>query len=150
MSRGMRSDLRSSFALFAAIAFLSAFVFGRGSALAAGAGPTEPPILAEAVKAGTLPAMADRLPRSPRVLDIKGMGREPGIPGGEIRLLMADQRDLRMLTIYGYTRLVVFNDKQELVPDILERVDISAGRTAHHLPLTISAIGGRMSRITSV
>lgn len=96
---------------------------------AAGAGPVEPPILAEAVRAGTLPPMADRLPRKPRVIDIKAMGREHGVPGGEIRLLMADQRDLRMMTIYGYARLVVFNDRQELVPDILERVDVSEGRS---------------------
>lgn len=99
------------------------------AAMAAGAGPVEPPLVAEAVRAGTLPAMADRLPRNPRVIDLKAMGREPGIPGGEIRLLMADQRDLRMMTIYSYARLVVFNDKQQIVPDILERVDVSEGRS---------------------
>ncbi|MGL4975264.1 MAG: ABC transporter substrate-binding protein, partial [Bosea sp. (in: a-proteobacteria)] len=63
-------------------------------AMATGIGPTEPPILAEAVKAGKLPPMAERLPRTPRVIDIKAMGRENGTPGGELRMLMADQRDL--------------------------------------------------------
>ena len=98
-------------------------------ALATGAGPVEPPILAEAVKAGTLPPMAERLPRNPRMIDLAAMGRENGVPGGELRMLMADQRDLRMMTVYGYSRLVVFNARQELVPDILERVDVSEGRS---------------------
>lgn len=88
----------------------------------------EPPILGEAVRAGTLPAMADRLPRTPLVSELAAMGRQPGRPGGEIRLLMADQRDLRMMTIYSYARLVVFDARQELVPDILERVDVEEGR----------------------
>ncbi len=93
-------------------------------AKAAGSLPVEPPILAEAVRNKTLPAMAERLPRTPRIIDIKAMGREYGIPGGEIRTLMADQRDLRMMTIYGYARLVVFDSQQDIVPDILERVDV--------------------------
>ncbi len=46
-------------------------------------------------------------------------GRMPGRPGGELRLLMAaDQRDLRMMSLYGYARLVGYNDKLELLPDI--------------------------------
>ncbi len=89
----------------------------------------EPPLLIEAVRSGELPAMADRLPKSPRRIELAGMKREPGVPGGEIRLLMADQRDLRMMTIYSYARLVVFDAKQELVPDILERVEVTEGRS---------------------
>lgn len=88
----------------------------------------EPPILAERVKRGELPPMAERLPLTPRVTNLAGMGREPGIPGGEIRLLMADQRDLRIMSVYGYSRLMVFNLKQELEPDILEDIQIEDGR----------------------
>ncbi|MGL4441365.1 MAG: ABC transporter substrate-binding protein, partial [Bosea sp. (in: a-proteobacteria)] len=100
---------------------------------ALGIGPAvaqvEPPLLAEAVRSGTLPVMASRLPKSPRLIDLAAMKREPGIPGGEIRLLMADQRDLRMMTIYGYARLVVFNSEQEIVPDILQSVEVVEGRS---------------------
>ena len=38
-------------------------------------------------------------------------------------MLMGDQRDLRMMTVYSYTRLVVFDDKLHLVPDILQSLD---------------------------
>ncbi len=41
---------------------------------------------------------------------------------------MADQRDLRMMTIYSYARLVVFDAALELQPDILERFDVEEGR----------------------
>lgn len=42
--------------------------------------------------------------------------------------LMGDQRDIRMMTLYGYTRLMVYDDKLELVPDVLESCDIEDGR----------------------
>ncbi|MFK8253186.1 ABC transporter substrate-binding protein [Ancylobacter terrae] len=86
------------------------------------------PSLAAAVKAGTLPPLAERLPQQPRVIDVRAAGGEPGQYGGTWRMLMGDQRDIRMVTIYGYTRLMVFNLKGELVPDILERVDVEEGR----------------------
>jgi peptide/nickel transport system substrate-binding protein len=106
--------------LFVAVAMLAGFVLPLG---ATGITPVEPPLLAAQVKAGTLPDMAQRLPKSPRLVNVSGMGREPGLPGGEIRILMGDQRDLRMMTIYGYARLVVFSDQQVIVPDILEKVE---------------------------
>ena len=37
---------------------------------------------------------------------------------------MGDQRDLRMMTVYSYARLVVFDEKLNLVPDILESFDV--------------------------
>ncbi|MET0606644.1 MAG: ABC transporter substrate-binding protein [Beijerinckiaceae bacterium] len=88
----------------------------------------ESPLLAPEVQAGKLPAMRDRLPQVPRVINLGEMGREPGRYGGTMRMLMGDQRDIRMMTIYGYARLVVFDDKGELRPDILEGVDVSEGR----------------------
>jgi peptide/nickel transport system substrate-binding protein len=41
---------------------------------------------------------------------------------------MGDQRDLRMMTLYGYTRLVVYDDDLELVPDLLESFEVQEGR----------------------
>jgi peptide/nickel transport system substrate-binding protein len=89
---------------------------------------TEPPAVADKVRAGDLPPMAARLPAKPHVTRLAERGREPGKPGGEIRMVMADQRDLRMMSLYGYTRLVVFNEKQELEPDVLEDVQVEEGR----------------------
>jgi peptide/nickel transport system substrate-binding protein len=89
---------------------------------------TEPPLLLEQVQKGELPPMAARLPLTPHVTKLAERKREPGRPGGEIRMVMADQRDLRMMSLYGYARLVVFNEKQELEPDILEDVQVEDGR----------------------
>jgi peptide/nickel transport system substrate-binding protein len=88
----------------------------------------EPPLLAAQVRSGSLPPMAARLPALPHVTRLADSGREAGKPGGEIRMLMADQRDLRMMSVYGLSRLVVFNQKQELVADILESADVEEGR----------------------
>lgn len=92
------------------------------------AAQTEPPLTAGKVQAGELPPMAERLPKTPHVTNLAEVGRAPGLPGGEIRMVMADQRDLRMMSLYGYARLVAFNEKQELVPDILEAVEVEEGR----------------------
>ena len=88
----------------------------------------ETPALEPLVAAGKLPPVAARLPQAPRVIDLSGEGRGPGQPGGSMRMLMGDQRDIRMMTIYGYTRLVVFNDKLELAPDLLEGYEVEEGR----------------------
>lgn len=88
----------------------------------------EPPSLLRAIDDGDLPPLARRLPTPPRVIDIKARGGQPGRYGGTWRMLMGDQRDIRMVTIYGYARLVVFDEKGKIVPDILEKVDVEEGR----------------------
>jgi peptide/nickel transport system substrate-binding protein len=111
-----------------ALSLLAAALLVFGGANTFAQTPAEPPILAAQVRHGLLPPMADRLPAVPLVLRVGEMGREIGRAGGEIRMLMADQRDLRIMTLYGYTRLVRFNLKQELEPDILEEVIAEEGR----------------------
>ena len=102
---------------------------GAGSAVAApGRYPPEPPLLSTEVDINQLPSLPDRLPEHPRVIDVAGMGREPGRYGGTLRTLMGDQRDIRAISIYGYTRLMVFDTSGKLVPDILESVDVQDGR----------------------
>jgi peptide/nickel transport system substrate-binding protein len=88
----------------------------------------ETPSLAPAVAAGTLPPVAQRVPEQPRVIDLRALGREPGRHGGTIRMLMGGQRDIRMLTVYGYARLVGFDQSLALVPDILESYEVRDGR----------------------
>lgn len=82
--------------------------------------PQETPFFAADVAAGKLPPVAERLPKTPRVIDLKAMGREPGVPSGTWRMLMGDQRDLRMMTIYSYARLVTIDEKLNFTPDILQ------------------------------
>lgn len=88
----------------------------------------ETPSLADKVAAKKLPPVQDRLPREPRIVQVEGPERVPGRPGGTMRMLMGDQRDIRMMTIYGYARLVVFDKNLELQPDILREVEVKDGR----------------------
>jgi peptide/nickel transport system substrate-binding protein len=88
----------------------------------------ETPSLIEKVQAGTLPPVEQRVPQTPRVIDLEKMGREPGKHGGQIRMLMSDQKDLRMVVVYSYARLVGYDLDLELVADILESYEIVEGR----------------------
>ncbi|MGL5117274.1 MAG: ABC transporter substrate-binding protein [Beijerinckiaceae bacterium] len=110
---------------------LASLVIGMFLAVAAQAAEIgrEPPLIAELVAKGQLPPMAERLPRLPYRTTLAEIGREPGRHGGEIRLLMADQRDLRMMSVYGYARLVGFDADGKLQPDILEAVETEEGRS---------------------
>ena len=84
----------------------------------------ETPYFAKQVEAGALPPVDQRLPEQPRVVDLKAMGRQPGTPGGTWRMLMGTQRDLRMVTLFSYARLVGFDANLKLVPDILESFEV--------------------------
>lgn len=83
----------------------------------------EPPALKADVDAGRLPPLAKRLPQTPLVVKPERAGWTPGRHGGELRMLMAKDRDIRMMVVYGYSRLVGYDDKLELAPDILEKID---------------------------
>ena len=107
--------------------------------LAAGAGAVEPvetPMLETAVAEGRLPPVAERVPDAPAVIDLAAIGLKPGRPGGEISWLARRSRDIRIMNVYGYARLVAFNPDFEIVPDILESVDVDGGRifTLHLRP----------------
>ncbi len=88
----------------------------------------ETPSLAAEVTAGALPPVAQRLPEDPRVVDLKAMDRTVGKPGGVIHMLMGSPKDIRMMTVYGYARFVVFNQDYRIVPDILKSFDVQDGR----------------------
>jgi peptide/nickel transport system substrate-binding protein len=92
------------------------------------AGATESPILAARVAAGTLPPLAQRLPETPFVDTMDRPWQSLGKYGGSLRLLMGKSRDLRQLTVYGYARLVGYNADLELMPDILEKIEVEEAR----------------------
>lgn len=92
------------------------------------AGSGEVPYLAKAVASGDLPGMRDRLPLRPRLVDPRKTGGTIGRYGGRMRWLMGKPKDLRMVAYYGYSRLVCYNEKYELVPDILEKFEVEDGR----------------------
>ena len=86
-------------------------------------GAEEPPSLAAAVAAGQLPPLAARLPRVPLVFNAPRSDWTLGRYGGEVRTLMAKDRDIRMMVVYGYSRLVGYDEQLRLTPDILEKID---------------------------
>jgi peptide/nickel transport system substrate-binding protein len=80
------------------------------------------PSLAADIAAGKLPPVAERLPRAPLV-HAPGGDFEPGRHGGELRLIMGRSQDVRMMAVYGYARLVGYDARFQLQPDILESVE---------------------------
>ncbi|MFB9949303.1 ABC transporter substrate-binding protein [Rhizobium puerariae] len=60
------------------------------------------------------------LPDKPRLVDLAAMGRKPGRRGGTVRMLIGGQRDIRLMPIYGYARLIGYDEQLNLQPDILE------------------------------
>lgn len=89
---------------------------------------SESPELARRVSRGELPPVAQRLPANPAVVEMSGPDRQIGRHGGEMRLLMGREKDVRLMVVYGYARLVGYDLNFDIVPDILESVEEEAGR----------------------
>ncbi len=96
----------------------------------------EVPTLIEDVKAGKLPAVTQRLPQEPRTVDFAALGIKPGKSGGDIKMLLGKQKDIRMMVVYGYARLVGYDHELNLKPDILKDIQVEEGRifTLHLRP----------------
>jgi peptide/nickel transport system substrate-binding protein len=86
------------------------------------------PMLAPLVESGKLPPVAERLPKTPLVVDLEAKGRQPGRYAGDLRSLVSKARDLRLMTVNTYTRLVGYDEKLNLRPDLLEDVNDEGGR----------------------
>ena len=87
----------------------------------------ETPSLAPIVNAGQLPRIEERIPKVPRV-SVSGPKLSVGKHGGELRMLVTRDKDVRLLNVYGYARLVGYNEALEVEPDILERLEVEDGR----------------------
>jgi peptide/nickel transport system substrate-binding protein len=88
----------------------------------------ETPSLSALVAAGRLPPVRQRIPETPSVAAMDGKTKTLGRHGGELRILMAKPTDTRLITVYGYARLVIYDDSLKLVPDLLERFEVREGR----------------------
>jgi len=87
----------------------------------------ETPAFVSEVAAGILPSVDRRLPAEPYIEKLQG-GKVIGRHGGDLRTMIGRAKDIRLLVVYGYARLVAYNQKFELVPDILKSVEIKNGR----------------------
>ena len=89
---------------------------------------SEAPELAEAVRAGLLPPVDQRLPAEPSVVSLDDAGLTPGQYGGELRMLVSQPKDTRMMIVYGYARLVGYDAQWNLVSDLLAKLDVQEDR----------------------
>ena len=79
------------------------------------------------VDSGELPPVNERIPAQPQIVEFN-QGFSAGTHGGEMRLLMGKQKDIRQMTIYGYARLIGYTPELELEADILESYEVEEGR----------------------
>src|SRR4029450_11422694 len=104
--------------------FTKAVVFGLLCSPAFAADPVpklqETTSLADQVKSGGLPPGDQRVPKQPLVVTKFSGADGPGQPGGQLNMLVASARDTRLMTVYSYTRLIVYTPEFKLQPDILE------------------------------
>ena len=88
----------------------------------------ETPMLADAVAAGELPPVAERVPETLVVVDMEATGRQQGLSGGEISWIAGRARDIRIMNVYGYARLVGYAPDLTFQADILESYEVEEGR----------------------
>lgn len=90
---------------------------------------SEAPQLSERVSEGALPPVEQRLPTQPKVTNLAKRNRKPGKYSKEdMRLLMSRSKDVRLMVVYGYARLVGYNENFSVRPDILETLDVKDNR----------------------
>ncbi|MCE8539788.1 ABC transporter substrate-binding protein [Ruegeria pomeroyi] len=80
------------------------------------------------VKSGDLPPIDQRIPEEPLIVDLGAKGREFGTPGGVMRTMITRSKDIRQMVVYGYARLVGYDEKYELVPDLLKSYEVEEDR----------------------
>ena len=92
----------------------------------------EPPYFARQVAAGELPPLAERLPRQPAVARFDRGGEDdnprPGKYGGTLRMLMGKSKDIRMMMVYGYARLLGYDRDLNLRADLLAGYEVKEQR----------------------
>ncbi len=88
----------------------------------------EPPDLQPLVEAGKLPPVEDRVPQTPYVDSMKDGRRSVGRYGSRLRILMGRAKDIRIMVVYGYARLLGYDTAYNLVPDILRDVEVRDDR----------------------
>ncbi len=96
----------------------------------------ETPFLSSAVAQGKLPSVKNRLPVGPLVMLFDQPDQLVGRHGGVLNILMARPKDVRLMVVYGYARLMKFDRNLNLAVDILKNVEVKSGRifTLHIRP----------------
>lgn len=85
----------------------------------------EPPLLSERVASGEMDIMAKRLPEQPMVISTTDTKAHYG---GTMNLLFGKSKDIRMMVVYGYARLVGYDSDYNLAADMLRDFSVEQGR----------------------
>jgi len=88
----------------------------------------ETPMFATAVSEGGIPAIRDRLPTEPSIVRLEGGDKLLGRHGGVLRSLIRTNKDVKLIGVFGYARLVGWTANLDLAPDILRDFQIEEGR----------------------
>lgn len=93
-------------------------------------------MLAARVASGDLPPIQQRLPEKPSIVSFSGTEKSAGKHGGDLRLLMGRSKDVRLMVVYGYARLVGYDPEYRIAADILNAFEVEEGRvfTLHLRP----------------
>jgi peptide/nickel transport system substrate-binding protein len=75
--------------------------------------------LLKMVESGDLPRIENRVPSDPLVVDLRAKNRELGSQGGTLRTMITRSKDTRQMVVYGYSRLVIYDESYTLKPDLL-------------------------------
>ena len=75
-----------------------------------------------------MPPVHERIPEEPLVVDFESRDRTIGKQGGEIQMLIGRAKDVRYMVVYGYARLVGYDEDFQLKSDILRNVEVEEGR----------------------
>ncbi len=88
----------------------------------------ETPTLERSHPGIALPPVAERLPDEPLVADFAATGQKPGRLGGDLQTIVGKSKDIRLINVWGYARLVGYDGNFALRPDILKSVEVDRGR----------------------
>lgn len=80
------------------------------------------------VERGDMPPISVRLPAEPLVVDLPAKGRTFGVQGGTLRTLVSRSKDVRQMVVYGYARLIGYDENYNLKADILASYDVEDNR----------------------
>ncbi len=74
------------------------------------------------------PEVHTRVPQDPLIVDLAAKGRAFGNQGGTLRTMITRAKDIRQMVVYGYARLVGYDDEYNIVPDLLRDIEIEDDR----------------------
>lgn len=88
----------------------------------------EQAFLRDRVRQGALPPIRQRIPEAPLIVERFAGDDGPGRSGGQLVTLVGSERDTRLMTVFSYTRLLVYDEHLRLQPDVLASYEVAESR----------------------